>query len=160
MYSFSEGIQNSSQRQRQAFIGSLITLVNRSFILKRMASIPHRSKRNKRQRNGDDDDDESFSAAFAEVRVPDDILQRRAVDQDQVEVHKYHRNSRLSVLWSFLDLPNCGLRALDRFFIRQQQIYCDHDTTTSEASNYPPCKHFHAYSTRRKRFVSRMRFEW
>jgi hypothetical protein len=85
MYSFSEGIQNSSQRQRQAFIGSLITLVNRSFILKRMASIPHRSKRNKRQRNGDDDDDESFSAAFAEVRVPDDILQRRAVDQDQVE---------------------------------------------------------------------------
>ena len=49
-----------------------------------MASRPHRSKRNKRQRNGDDDD-QSFSAAFAEVRVPDDILQRRAVDQDQVE---------------------------------------------------------------------------
>ena len=48
-----------------------------------MASRPGRSS--KRQRNGDDDDDQSFSAAFAAVKVPDDILQRRAVDQDQVE---------------------------------------------------------------------------
>jgi hypothetical protein len=43
----------------------------------------HRSERNKRQQNNDDA--QSFSAAFAQVPVPNDILQRRAVNQDEVE---------------------------------------------------------------------------
>jgi hypothetical protein len=46
------------------------------------------ASKTERQQNTDENDNEgaqSFSAAFAKVPVPDDILQRRAVNQDEVE---------------------------------------------------------------------------
>jgi hypothetical protein len=63
-------------------------------------AMSHCTEHNKHQQNDDNNDDDnddddnsnnnnndaqSFSAAFAEVPVPDDILQQRAVNQDKVE---------------------------------------------------------------------------
>jgi hypothetical protein len=54
-----------------------------------------RSKRQRHRDAADDDDGDEFSAAFANVPVPHDILQRRAVDQDAVEAEIAARDSEV-----------------------------------------------------------------
>ena len=54
-----------------------------------------RSKRQRHRDATDDDDGDEFSAAFANVPVPHDILQRRAVDQDAVEAEIAARDSEV-----------------------------------------------------------------